>query len=91
MHGGKWESVLRQTNDMSLPDEMAWLLLEQVTVEMVEQKNYDTALMLLRQTPALAVMRSEDPTRYMKLERLVSHSRTRLDGFCSSLSTNASS
>ena len=79
MHGGKWESVLRQTNNMSLPDEISWLLLEQVTVELVEQKNYDTALMLLRQTPALAVMRSEDPTRYMKLERLVSHSRTRLE------------
>lgn len=68
---GNWDSVLRAVSRLSLPAEKLTLLYDQITVEMIELREIEIARTLLRDSPALQLLKANNPSRYMKLESLM--------------------
>lgn len=68
---GRWDAVLTQLGEMSLPPDVVMLAYEQATREMLELREADTALALLKSAVPLRLMRSIQPGRYARLESLV--------------------
>eukprot|EP00740_Mantoniella_antarctica_P011102 CAMPEP_0181367606 /NCGR_PEP_ID=MMETSP1106-20121128/11518_1 /TAXON_ID=81844 /ORGANISM="Mantoniella antarctica, Strain SL-175" /LENGTH=517 /DNA_ID=CAMNT_0023483415 /DNA_START=66 /DNA_END=1619 /DNA_ORIENTATION=+ len=71
---GRWETILPQVAQLTLPKRKLEDLYEQVVLEMVELRELDTARVLLRQTTAMVQMRQEQPERHARLERLLARS-----------------
>eukprot|EP00889_Picochlorum_renovo_P008651 jgi/Picre1/35681/NNA_003142.t1 len=67
---GKWDKVLLEVADLQIPVKKLEALHEQIVLEMVELREVETARALLRQSEALMALRSEDPERYLALEKL---------------------
>lgn len=74
---GKWDKVLLEVADLQIPVKKLEALHEQIVLEMVELREVETARALLRQSEALMALRSEDPERYLALEKVCN--RTLID------------
>lgn len=74
---GKWDKVLLELADLHIPVKKLEALHEQIVLEMVELREVETARALLRQSEALMALRSEDPDRYLALEKVCN--RTLID------------
>ena len=68
---GRWDAVLPQVAQLTLPKRKLEDLYEQVVLEMIELREFDTARVLLRQTVAMVQMRQDQPERHARLERLL--------------------
>ena len=77
IRSGRWDQVLPKLANLKLPKSKIEDLYEHIVYELVEQKESDTAKVMLRQTHVLSTMQQEDPDRYIALERLCS--RTFID------------
>lgn len=69
---GRWDSVLSQIAGFSLPAALQARIYEQVVRELVEARETEVARTLLRTTMPLLILKREDPSRYARLEHIVS-------------------
>ena len=69
MHG-RWDEVLLQVSQLHLPQQVLQDLVEQIVLEMIHLKEFDTVFLLM-QTKVMNIMSQEQPSRFAKLERLV--------------------
>jgi WD40 repeat-containing protein SMU1 len=67
---GRWDAVLQQTKALECSAAAMMELYELVALEMMEMREADVAVQLLRATPAMAHMKHAQPERYLRLERL---------------------
>eukprot|EP00007_Cunea_sp_BSH-02190019_P003280 CAMPEP_0174242438 /NCGR_PEP_ID=MMETSP0417-20130205/27905_1 /TAXON_ID=242541 /ORGANISM="Mayorella sp, Strain BSH-02190019" /LENGTH=555 /DNA_ID=CAMNT_0015321833 /DNA_START=284 /DNA_END=1951 /DNA_ORIENTATION=- len=72
---GHWDRVLRVVRTLKLPQTTLEDLYEQVTLELLEMHELETARALLRRTKTMALMRQEKPERYLRLEHLLTRSK----------------
>jgi len=68
---GSWDSVVRAVSRVSLPVEKLMLLYDQVVVEMIELRELDVARALMRDCPAMQLLKLNNSSRYLKLEGLL--------------------
>lgn len=66
---GRWDKVLQEVSNLKLPATKVQQLHEQIVLEMIELREIETARSLLHQSEALAILRVEDESRYMALEK----------------------
>jgi WD40 repeat-containing protein SMU1 len=69
---GNWDSVLKNLSTLQIPVEKLFDLYEHILIEMVELKELDTARAILRQSNPLIKMKTEQPERWNKLEKVIS-------------------
>jgi len=67
---GKWQQVLNEVTDLSLPQDVLFLLYEQVVLELIEKRDVALAQDFLKGAPALLSLKLHREQRYMKLEYL---------------------
>lgn len=73
--GGRWDKVLRQVSKFSIPQSKLFALYEHIVLEMIEVKEIDTAKALMVRTEAMALMKHEDPERFLRLKRFLTSPR----------------
>lgn len=71
---GRWDAVLRQVANITLPPMKLFALYEQVVLELIEMREVDTARRLLREAPAIDAMKTAAPARYRRLLALLNQS-----------------
>jgi WD40 repeat-containing protein SMU1 len=71
VNAGRWDAVLPQVAQLKLPRNKLEDLYEQIVLEMAELRELDTARAILRQAQVMAVMKQEQPERYLRLEHLL--------------------
>lgn len=69
---GRWDAVLSQIAGFSIPAALQARIYEQVVRELVEARETEVARTLLRTTMPLLILKREDPSRYARLEHLIS-------------------
>ncbi|ORX60336.1 WD40 repeat-like protein [Hesseltinella vesiculosa] len=84
---GRWVSVLKQTNTLSLPTNVLNDLYEMVLVDLVDQNDKQAAMTTLY-SPVLQKLRQRDHERYGKLDRLVDGKITSSDIFGPGISSD---
>jgi WD40 repeat-containing protein SMU1 len=77
VRSGRWDLVLPELTSLKLPKSKLEDLYEQIVLEMIELREIDTARVILRQAQVFSQMQTEDPERFIRLERLCS--RTIID------------
>jgi WD40 repeat-containing protein SMU1 len=68
---GRWDSVLSSMAQLQLPRSILMDVYEQVVKEMIEMRELDLARELLRKTPACAMLKIDQPGRYLRLDQLL--------------------
>eukprot|EP01029_Cantina_marsupialis_P022977 TRINITY_DN5661_c0_g2_i1.p1 TRINITY_DN5661_c0_g2~~TRINITY_DN5661_c0_g2_i1.p1 ORF type:complete len:514 (-),score=156.55 TRINITY_DN5661_c0_g2_i1:119-1660(-) len=68
---GRWAGILKQVENMSIPLDKLLDLFEQITLEMIEMREIDTAEALLKNSAPLQLMKKEHPERYLHLDRML--------------------
>ncbi|KAJ2800591.1 hypothetical protein H4R20_004002 [Coemansia guatemalensis] len=74
---GRWDAVLTSVEQARVPQDKRVELYEQIIIELAETQDITPARALLRQTEPMEILRTNDPDRYLNLERLLS--RTSFD------------
>ena len=68
---GKWEAVLRQLRNVTLPTPLLFDVYEQLVLELRESGERDVARTVLRQSKPFARMRRDEAGRVLRLERML--------------------
>lgn len=68
---GRWDTVLQAVSYLSLPESVHQDLYSQVILELVELKEVETALHLMRETGPMLAMKQNNVDRYLRLEAMV--------------------
>mmetsp|Transcript_99963 Transcript_99963/g.214102 ORF Transcript_99963/g.214102 Transcript_99963/m.214102 type:complete len:526 (-) Transcript_99963:29-1606(-) len=71
---GRWDAVLQAVSYLSLPDQIQQDLYAQVVLELIELRDMETAVHLLRETAPCIAMKQDHPERYLKIESLTKKS-----------------
>eukprot|EP00455_Lapot_gusevi_P030412 TRINITY_DN3272_c0_g1_i3.p1 TRINITY_DN3272_c0_g1~~TRINITY_DN3272_c0_g1_i3.p1 ORF type:complete len:528 (-),score=127.99 TRINITY_DN3272_c0_g1_i3:26-1480(-) len=71
---GRWDAVIEQIKTLKLPVQKLTDLFEQIILELAELKEFDLARSILRQTPAMSVLKRSHPDKYLRLEHLLQRS-----------------
>ena len=70
IQNGHWDSVLPQVSLMQLPRDKLTSIYEQVILELLEAREIELSIELLRISEPILSLKLESPERYLKLERL---------------------